>query len=69
MSDLWDPFHGPEWLDRAACASVDPAVFVGPGADVDRARLICAGCPVLIECSEHAGETASAGTIWAGLMH
>ena len=39
------------WLDRAACAGVDSAVFYpGAGGTARRARRICAACPVRLDC-------------------
>lgn len=60
----------PSWHARAACSGVGPSVFypdrgVQP-AEVDRARAICASCPVQDECEE-AGMGEVHG-IWRGLV-
>lgn len=49
---------GMEWVRRAVCRSVDPELFfpaAEPGTpayaeQVDRAKAVCAGCPVRAEC-------------------
>lgn len=45
------------WRDRAACLGVDPELFfpvadTGPAhvAQVEAAKAVCAGCPVVAEC-------------------
>ena len=60
----------PSWHARAACSGVGPSVFypdrgVQP-AEVDRARAICASCPVQDACEE-AGLHEVHG-IWRGLV-
>src|SRR5215208_2017761 len=55
-SGLWS------WRLRAACRDVDSAVFFSPdgergpkrAAREARAKLICAGCPVIRQCALHA---------------
>ncbi|GAA3569046.1 WhiB family transcriptional regulator [Amycolatopsis ultiminotia] len=48
------------WLARAACQDEDPELFfpisdVGPGArQVERAKAVCARCPVRQECLSYA---------------
>lgn len=73
MSTVWELFgdHMP-WADAAACGSgVDPELFfpvaTGPAADAAavRAKAVCAGCPVIRECREHALRTGATG-IWGG---
>ena len=47
---------GGDWRRRAACRDVDPELFFPPGnglvarAQTERARAVCAGCPVVAEC-------------------
>lgn len=62
------------WKDDAACRDVDTALFfkahtTGPAATghYDRARAICASCPVRIECLEYAMSTKQEAGIWGGL--
>ena len=49
-----------DWRQVAACRDQDPELFfplteMGPGArDVERAKAVCAGCPVRAECLRYA---------------
>lgn len=49
-----------DWRHHAACRDEDPELFfplseIGPGArQVDRAKAICARCPVRAQCLEYA---------------
>jgi WhiB family redox-sensing transcriptional regulator len=52
---LFDGQRPPAWRNRAVCADSDPALFFpGPrphaAATANRAKRICAGCPVRVEC-------------------
>jgi len=57
------------WRGRAACATADPDLFTGPFGlnGVRRAKGVCHGCPVRIECLEFALATADTFGIWGGL--
>lgn len=66
----------PDWYSRARCADMDWAVFfgeeneddtqlIGPGA-LRKARDVCAGCPVLAQCLEHALAKRILHGVWAG---
>ncbi|MEU2874230.1 WhiB family transcriptional regulator [Streptomyces olivoreticuli] len=56
-----------EWNAHAACQGEDTELFFpngrGPSA---RAQRICAGCPVIEECREHAERMPERFGIWAG---
>lgn len=62
------------WQADAACINLDTELFFTPesntpGAQVenlDTIRRMCAGCPVLSECYEHAIRYEQYG-VWAGL--
>ncbi len=64
-----------QWQLRAACRSHDPETFFhpvterGPGrAERERrAKSICAACPVLLACRDHALRAGEAYGIWGGL--
>ncbi|PRY00553.1 WhiB family transcriptional regulator [Allonocardiopsis opalescens] len=61
-----------DWVDRAACHSVDPEVFFpvspdGPGAmDVRRAKAVCGRCRVSAECLDWALRAGEADGVWGG---
>lgn len=55
------------WMDRGACRNYPPAVFFpSDGVGVERARKICATCPVTAECLEHALEHRIDHGVWGG---
>jgi len=49
-----------DWRDRSACLDEDPELFfpignTGPAlAQIEEAKAVCAGCPVLTECRQWA---------------
>jgi Transcription factor WhiB len=44
-----------EWMDYAACRSVDPELFFPDKGGTNRgALMVCDGCPVTVECLEYA---------------
>lgn len=63
------------WRLRAACRSVDSAVFFSPDAERGRARearearakAICARCPVIRECAAYALTAGERYGVWGGL--
>jgi WhiB family redox-sensing transcriptional regulator len=63
------------WRLRAACRSVDSAVFFSPDAEWGRARearearakAICARCPVIRECAAYALTAGERHGVWGGL--
>lgn len=69
IADVWD------WQFQGACRTADPTVFFhpegerGPSRDArDRAaKTICASCPVLRQCSEHALAVREPYGVWGGL--
>jgi WhiB family redox-sensing transcriptional regulator len=68
-SGLWS------WRLRAACRDVDSAVFFSPDGERDpkraareaRAKVICAGCPVIRQCATHAIWYGERYGVWGGL--
>ncbi|MFC6085249.1 WhiB family transcriptional regulator [Sphaerisporangium aureirubrum] len=60
------------WLRRAACRTEDPELFfpisaTGPGqAQQDRAKAVCARCPVRPACLDYALTTGQEHGIWGG---
>lgn len=69
VTDVWD------WQMRAACRGLDSAVFFHPdrergparAAREQRAKQICASCPVLAQCRRHALAVGEPYGIWGGL--
>lgn len=62
------------WRDQAECAKRYPPEWWFPvgesptaQADTDRAKAICARCPVIQECGSEALATGVTHGIWAGL--
>jgi WhiB family transcriptional regulator, redox-sensing transcriptional regulator len=62
-----------EWWQAAACQSAEPELFfpiseTAPArADVARAKLICAACPVASQCLDYALANRQEYGIWGGL--
>ena len=58
------------WLpvsDRAACLDHDPELFFAESpADVERAKLVCRGCPVREICLTAAKRRAEPHGVWGG---
>ena len=67
--DLW------EWQFQGACRSADPEVFFHPENErgprrrrrQEQAKAICASCPVLAQCREHALTVREPYGIWGGM--
>lgn len=55
------------WQADAACASVDPELFFPKHGDTFPAKRVCAGCPVVVDCLEHAIAHREPSGIWGGL--
>lgn len=63
------------WQLSGACRHADPELFFHPDAERGAARRrrdaaalrVCAGCPVLHRCRDHALEQHEAGGVWGGL--
>ncbi|MFT4089002.1 MAG: WhiB family transcriptional regulator [Gordonia sp. (in: high G+C Gram-positive bacteria)] len=68
-ADFWD------WQRLGECRGLDSSVFFHPEGERGHARLqrerrakqVCAGCPVLIQCRTHALEVDEPYGIWGGL--
>ena len=63
----------PDWRDYAACRDADPELFFPDGdirsarARVQKAKLICRGCPVRAACLHWALANGQEAGIWGGL--
>lgn len=68
-ADFWD------WQLQAACRGLDSEVFFHPDGQRGSARtvrehnakLICASCPVMQQCREHALRVREPYGVWGGL--
>lgn len=55
------------WMSAGNCRNYPPAVFFpSDGVGVDRARKICAGCPVADTCLEYALDQRIEHGVWGG---
>lgn len=75
MSEFTTPYvakalRGPEtmdWMDQRACNGVPPEVFFPDvGGSPERAKSICASCPVAAECLHYALENREEYGVWGG---
>jgi WhiB family redox-sensing transcriptional regulator len=64
-----------EWQCRGACRGVDPETFFSPDAERGprrrareaAAKALCAVCPVVHECLDHALSVREPYGVWGGL--
>src|SRR5215218_6920357 len=69
VADVW------EWQFQGTCRWVDPAVFFHPEGERgparrrrdDAAKAVCATCPVVAPCREHALTVREPYGVWGGL--
>lgn len=55
------------WRVRALCRDADPDELFVRGADQNRAKLVCMGCPVRTECLAEALDSRIDFGIWGGM--
>jgi WhiB family redox-sensing transcriptional regulator len=79
MDPTFPPGHprdpGGPWHSEAACRSDEAGLFFAPSKEPTAARLareeaakrVCARCPVLLECREHALLMPEPYGVWGGL--
>jgi WhiB family redox-sensing transcriptional regulator len=68
-ADLWD------WQLQGACREADPATFFHPEGERGPARArrqaaakaVCATCPVLRQCADHALKVREPYGVWGGM--
>ena len=57
----------PPWMDDALCRSASPGdFFPSDGVGVERAKRVCAECPVRAECLEYALTQRIEHGVWGG---
>ena len=67
--------HAWTWQRLGACRGLDSAVFYHPDGErnpsrarrTERAKAVCARCPVIVECREFALLTREPFGVWGGL--
>lgn len=67
--ELW------EWQYQGACRDAEPSIFFHPEGERgsarrrrdDAAKSVCARCPVIRECREHALRVREPYGVWGGL--
>jgi WhiB family redox-sensing transcriptional regulator len=56
------------WRDQAFCREIDPELmYPVTAAGYRQARKICAGCPVIDDCREHALDHWEQWGVWGGM--
>ena len=68
-ADFWD------WQLDSACRGLDSEIFYHPDGErgqarerrVSQAKAICAACPVVAQCQEHAIKAREPFGVWGGL--
>jgi len=66
-SSLPDPDSATAWMAEGLCRMFPPASFFpSDGVGVDKARKICAGCPVKETCLDHALDNRIEHGVWGG---
>jgi WhiB family transcriptional regulator, redox-sensing transcriptional regulator len=67
LARLLDALAGPAWMADAACRGSSANVFFPErGESADRAKAICAACPVLSGCLDYAVDINQRQGIWGG---
>lgn len=69
MAEIW------EWQHEGLCRSVSPEIFFHPEGErgsarrrrEERAKDVCASCPVLMQCRDHALAAREPYGVWGGM--
>ncbi len=56
-----------DWTARAACLASDPDELFVQGAEQNRAKALCRGCPVRTECLADALDNRVEFGVWGGM--
>lgn len=56
-----------QWASQAACLGADPDQLFVQGAAQNRAKRVCAGCPVRTECLADALDNRVEFGVWGGM--
>ena len=65
----WDnrPMWNEDWSSKALCNETRPDVLFVRGAAQNRAKQMCAGCPVKAECLAEALDNRIEWGVWGGM--
>ncbi|MGH3424680.1 MAG: WhiB family transcriptional regulator [Nocardioidaceae bacterium] len=56
-----------DWAGQAACKDAGPDVLFVRGAEQNRAKQLCSGCPVRSECLAEALDNQIEWGVWGGM--
>jgi WhiB family transcriptional regulator, redox-sensing transcriptional regulator len=56
-----------DWAARAACRQAQPDALFVRGAEQNKAKQVCAGCPVRAECLAEALDNQIEWGVWGGM--
>lgn len=56
-----------EWASRGTCRTADPDALFVQGAAQNRAKTVCGGCPVRVECLADALDNRTEFGVWGGM--
>ena len=56
-----------DWASTAACRGTDPDTLFVQGAEQNRAKAVCMGCPVRTECLADALDNQIEFGVWGGM--
>jgi WhiB family redox-sensing transcriptional regulator len=57
----------PDWRVSASCQDTDPDGLFVRGAEQNRAKVVCMGCPVRTECLAEALDNRISFGVWGGM--
>jgi|SRR5699024_10944450 len=56
-----------DWASEAACKDLGPDTLFVRGAEQNRAKQVCGGCPVRLECLAEALDNQIEWGVWGGM--
>lgn len=67
MSSVSDHRVDADWRRGASCRAADPDGLFVRGAEQNKAKLVCCGCPVRTECLAEALDNRISFGVWGGM--
>ncbi|PRZ43078.1 WhiB family redox-sensing transcriptional regulator [Antricoccus suffuscus] len=61
------PSFDSEWASQARCLGTDPEALFVQGAAQHKAKKICSGCPVRLQCLADALDNRTEFGVWGGM--